>query len=37
MIINLKTLIPGAKYANLIDPLPIPDDYKAEILRAVAA
>ena len=37
VIINLKTLTPGAKYANLINPLPVPDDYKAEILRAVGA
>ena len=36
-LIHIRKVIPGANYASLIAPLPVPDDYKTEILLAVAS
>lgn len=33
----LKALMPGARYPSLIGPLPIPDDYKLELLDILAS
>ena len=35
-IINIKNLLPGASHESLVAPLPISDDYKATVLRAIA-
>ncbi len=36
-LVNLKRLIPGASYAQLLAPVPIADDYREEVLLAVSA
>lgn len=34
-LVNIRNIIPGATYSNLVAPLPLADDYKAVVLEAV--